>query len=291
MLKTGRTARLLQATACLLWLLSSGMSFGQIHFKMQTQEEVEGRLRRFGGSDFERAARLKKLLLDAGCSQAELQEQTVKSKQPPNVMCILPGSTDQVVVVGAHFDHVESGDGVVDNWSGASLLPSLLFTVRQEPREHTYIFIGFMGEEHQLQGSEYYVKHLSPEQRSRMQAMINLDTLGLGPTEVWASHADSALLGAFAGVAKALQIPVSAMNADNVGTTDSESFARYHIPRMTIHTLTNDTLQVLHSSKDRLDKIRMGDYYDTYQLTAGYLVYLDRYLGREKSAPTPPTSP
>src|SRR4030095_15899 len=145
-------------------------------------------------------------------------------------------------------------DGVLDIGCGASFQPRLLFTVRQEPRKHTYIFTGFMGEEHQLQGSEYYVKHLPEEQRARIQAMINLDTLGLGPTEVWASHADSTLLGAFAGVAKALQIPVRAMNADNVGTTDSESFARYHIPRMTIHTLTSATMPVLHSSKDRLDK-------------------------------------
>lgn len=290
--KTDRTARFSRAAACLLWLLPGGMLFGQIHFKMQTQEAVEARLRKFGGSDFEREAELKKLFLDAGCTQEGLQEQTVKSKQPPNVMCVLRGATAQVIVVGAHFDHVDSGDGVVDNWSGASLLPSLLFTVRQEPREHTYIFIGFMGEEHQLQGSEYYVKHLSEEQRSRMQAMINLDTLGLGPTEVWASHADSTLLGVFAGVAKALQVPVRAMNADNVGTTDSESFARFHIPRMTIHTLTSETLPVLHSSQDRLDKIRMGEYYDSYRLTAGYLVYLDQYLGREKiqAAPTPSTT-
>ncbi len=288
--KTDRTARILLAGACLLWLLSSGTLFAQIHFKMQTQEAVEAKLRKFGGSDFEREAELKKLFLDAGCTPAELQEQTVKSKQPPNVMCVLPGATEQAIVIGAHFDHAELGDGVVDNWSGASLLPSLLFTVRQEPREHTYIFIGFMGEEHELQGSEYYVKHLPEEQRRRMQAMINLDTLGLGPTEVWASHADPNLLVAFAGVAKALQIPVRAMNADNVGTTDSESFARFHIPRMTIHTLTNDTLRILHSSKDRLDKIRMGDYYDTYRLTAGYLVYLDRYLGGEKTQASPTAS-
>jgi hypothetical protein len=281
MRKRDHITRFLQ-TALWLCCLNSA-AFGQIHLKMQTQEVVESRLRKFEGSDFQREAALKRLLLDSGCPQEELQEQVVKSKQPPNVMCILPGATNQIIVVGAHFDHVELGDGVVDNWSGASLLPSLLFSVRQEPRQHTYIFIGFMGEEHQLQGSEYYVKHLPEEQRARIKAMINMDTLGLGLTEVWASHADKTLLGVFAAVAKALQIPVQAMNADNVGTTDSESFARYHIPRITIHTLTGETLSVLHSSRDRLDKIRMGDYYDTYRLMAGYLVYLDQYLSEDNT--------
>jgi hypothetical protein len=290
MLQFRQRARFMRTATCLFWLSSSSILSAQVHFKMQTKEVVEERLRKFGGSDFEREAKLKKLFLDSGCSPDELREETVKSKQPPNLMCLLPGTTEQTILVGAHFDHVDPGDGVVDNWSGASLLPSLLYTVRQEPRKHTYIFIGFMGEEHQLQGSEFYVKHLPEEQRVRIQAMINMDTLGLGPTEVWASHSDPNLLNVFAAVAKALQIPVHAMNADNVGSTDSESFARFHIPRITIHSLTGETLPVLHSSRDRLDKIQMGEYYDTYRLTAGYLVYLDGYLDRDQTQPAAATS-
>jgi hypothetical protein len=290
MLELRQTTRLVRAAICAFLSSSSGILSGQVHFKMQTQEVVEERLRKFGGSDFEREAKLKKLFLDSGCSPDELKEETVKAKQPPNLMCVLPGTTDQTILVGAHFDHVDLGDGVVDNWSGASLLPSLLFTVRQEPRKHTYIFIGFMGEEHQLQGSEFYVKHLPEEQRARIKAMINMDTLGLGPTEVWASHADPNLLGVFAAMAKALQIPVRGMNADGVGTTDSESFAKFHIPRITIHSLTGETLPVLHSSRDRLDKIQMSEYYDTYRLTAGYLVYLDGYLDRDEAHPAAASS-
>jgi hypothetical protein len=29
------------------------------------------------------------------------------------------GSSEKVIIVGAHFDRVAQGDGVVDNWSGA----------------------------------------------------------------------------------------------------------------------------------------------------------------------------
>jgi hypothetical protein len=257
----------------------------QIHFQLLKQEVVEERLRAYKGTDFDRETELKKLFAESGCKPEQLSEQAVKSKQPPNVICTLPGSTDEVILVGAHFDHIDAGDGVVDNWSSASLLPSLLFSVRQEPRIHTFVFVGFMGEEQHLVGSNYYAEHLSQEQRQRIKAMVNMDTLGLGPTEVWVTHADDMLVRYLNGVAKALQLPLSGVNVDKVGTTDSESFARYKIPRITIHTLTQDTLAVLHSPRDRLDKIKMGDYYDSYRLIAAYLVTLDKFLGERQVAP------
>jgi len=257
----------------------------QIHFQLLKQEVIESRVRSYKGSDFDREAELKKLFAESGCKPEQLSEQAVKSKQPPNVMCTLPGATDDVILVGAHFDHVDAGDGVVDNWSSASLLPSLLFSVRQEPRQHTFVFVGFMGEEQQLVGSGYYADHLSKEQREHIKAMVNMDTLGLGPTEVWVTHADDVLVRYLNGTAKALQLPLSAVNVDEVGTTDSESFARYKIPRITIHTLTQGTLTILHSPRDRLDKIKMADYYDSYRLIAAYLAALDKFLGEKPAQP------
>src|SRR5260370_15932272 len=72
--------------------------------------------------------------------------------EAPKCICVLPGSSGKVIV-GAHFDHVSEGDGVVDNWSGASLLPSLYQTVKNEPRKHTHIFIGFTDAELREVGS------------------------------------------------------------------------------------------------------------------------------------------
>jgi hypothetical protein len=40
-------------------------------------------------------------------------------------------------------------------------------------------------------------------------------------------------------------------------------------------------LKILHSPQDKLDKIRMGDYYDSYRLIAAYLVTLDKFLGEK----------
>jgi Zn-dependent M28 family amino/carboxypeptidase len=68
------------------------------------------------------------------------------------------------VIVEAHFDHVPAGDGVVDNWAGAALLPSIYEALKGEPRRHTYIFIGFTDEERGEVGSHYDARTMTAEQ-------------------------------------------------------------------------------------------------------------------------------
>ena len=256
-----------------------------IHFRLQTRDVVEGHLKSFSTKNSEREALIWRWFTDAGCKDANLSEQALDRELPPNVICVLPGETHQVIVVGAHTDHVDSfGDGVVDNWTGAVLLPALLYALSAKRRHHTLIFIGFSGEEKGLAGSGYYVNHLSDAQRAHIEAMVNFDSLGLGPTEVWASHADKVLLDALASVAFASKLPVTTMNVDNLGTADSESFARYQIPRITLHSVTQQTWSILHSPFDKLAAVKMNDYYDSYKLAAWYVAYLDNVL---KAPPAP----
>jgi Peptidase family M28 len=242
------------------------------------QANIESRLQRFSRKNQEREAIIKQLFRESGCKDSQLSEQMVDPALPPNVICVLPGQTDGVILVGAHTDKVDAGDGVVDNWSGACLLPSLLYSVNGQKRRHTYIFVGFTGEEKGLLGSAFYAGKLTPGERLKIAGMVNLDTLGLGPSEVWASHADPRLLDALHRIAGSMKLPITVMNVDGMGTADSESFAPFEIPRVTVHSLTPSTLPVLHSSRDRIDAIKMDDYYATYRLVAGYLSFLDTYL-------------
>ncbi len=251
----------------------------QIGFRQLKREVIESRLQSFSKDDHERAAIVKKLFADSGCTD-QLSEQTVRKKMAPNVICVLPGQTDDTIVVGAHTDHVWEGTGVVDNWSGASLLPSLYFSLSNQPRRHTFIFIGFTDEEEGLVGSKYYVSHLSDGERAKIKAMVNMDTLGLGPTKVWASHADKNLLKDLVIVSRAMKVPIAAVNVEQVGSTDSESFAARKTPSITIHSLTQETLSILHSPRDRPDQIHLDDYYSTYILMGGYLAYLDSSLDK-----------
>jgi hypothetical protein len=253
----------------------------QTRFRLAEPAVVEGHLKSFSTKNSVREALIRKWFSESGCKDSNLSEQPLAGTLPPNVICVLPGETQEVIIVGAHTDHVDSaGDGVVDNWTGASLLPGLLFSLDAQPRHHTFVFVGFSAEEKGLVGSAYYADHLTPEQRAHIEAVVNLDTLGLGPTEVWATHADKALLNALAATRTASKLPVLAMNVDNLGTADSESFARYQIPRITLHSVTVETWPILHSSRDQLDAVKMKDYYDSYQFIAAYLADLDDVLGK-----------
>jgi hypothetical protein len=107
--------------------------------------------------------------------------------------------------------------------------------------------------------------------------MINMDTLGLAPTQVWVSHSDRGLVGALCYVAKQMNMPLSGANVDDIGSTDSVQFSERRIRSITIHSLTQENWNqnILHTSKDRISAIRLDDYYRTYRLIAAYLAFLD----------------
>jgi len=282
---------LFRASAIVLVLLPSIRICAQgLRYTRVSREVVESRLRKYAGDDKQREATLKQLFADAGCDAQHLSEQPVRGSSLANIICLLPGSSDKVIIVGAHFDHVSKGDGVVDNWSGASLLPSLYETVKAEPRAHTYIFIGFTDEEKGEVGSAFYVRHMTQEQVAATAAMVNMDTLGLGPTEVWGSHSDKLLTGALGYIAKRLNLPVSIEDVDQVGSSDSEQFATRKIPRITVHSLTQKTFdaRILHTSNDKISAMRLDDYYQTYSLLAAYLTFLDQ-MPTGAASPASPT--
>jgi putative aminopeptidase FrvX len=274
----------LVALCLLVCLIVEGFpqsGFAQEHlvrFVQFQRELIEKRLRRFAKENADRESNLKQIFMEAGCDGDRLREQPVKHQKLPNVICTLPGSSDSVIVIGAHFDHVERGDGVVDNWSGAALLPSLFQSLNDEPRKHSIVFVGFAAEEQGLIGSDFYVKQLTPEQTAKIQVMIDLDSLGLGPTKIWLSHSDEKLANTLNSIATSTKLPLAGLNADQVGDEDSTSFRKRHVPTIMLHSVTQPTLSILHSDKDNLSAIRLDDYYDSYHLIAAYLAYLDGKL-------------
>jgi hypothetical protein len=119
---------------------------------------------------------------------------------------------------------------------------------------------------------------MTVDEAASTAAMVNMDTLGLAPTEVWTSHSDKELFRVLVDCARKLNLPLRGVNVDEVGSTDSESFAQRKIPRITIHSLTQEAWDagILHSSKDKISAIRFDHYYQTYRLVAAYLSILDQ---------------
>lgn len=271
-------SKLQSVTWALLLCLPTGAAFGQqLKFSLMDKTIILERIRQSLPKNQQREEKIKEIFAGAGCGPA-LTEQPVKHVSTPNVICRLPGETEDEIIVGAHYDKVAAGTGTIDNWSGVALLPSLYEGLASIKRRHTFIFIAFTGEEEELLGSDFFVHHMSHDEIARTRAMVNMDTLGLSFTKVWVHRADKDLWRALLTVAASMKLPVGEVNVESVGSTDSESFAGKHIPRITIHSLTQDTLRVLHSPADNLQALHPDDYYDTYRLIQAYLAYLDQTL-------------
>ncbi len=204
----------------------------------------------------ERQAAISDLFASAGCS---VEEQRI-DKHSGNVICTLPGETTSTIVVGGHFDFAEHGQGIVDDWSGSSLLPSLYQALKGRPRQHTYVFVAFAGEERGPVGSSRYVKKLLSDQKAGVRAFVNLECLGLTPVKVWVHRSTPALVSRLSEVARAIQVPIQGVNVDRVGDDDTHPFLSAHIPVISIHSVTQETYGILHSDRDRLDAINLDDY-------------------------------
>jgi Iap family predicted aminopeptidase len=262
-----------------LVLFFAAAAFAQSGKYAQLQPEIlQSRLKQYSDQNSKREAVVKKLFEEAGCSEDRLWEQAVPEAAAPNVICTLPGASKKVILVGAHFDHVEKGDGVVDNWSGASLLPSLFQSLSAISRKHTFVFISFTDEEKGMVGSTFYSKKLLQEEIGRIHAMVDIDTLGLGPTKVWVSNSDPKLVSRLFRVAATMKLPVQEMNVDQMGDSDGRPFKRLNIPIITLHSVTRETVQILHTNRDNISAMKLDDYYNSYKLIAGYLAALDSSL-------------
>ncbi len=238
---------------------------------------MDDRLAMATGDQTERFRRLRTLFRDAGCGD-QLAESPVKHAKQPNLVCTLPGAGDDEILIGAHFDSAPSGTGVVDNWSGASLLPTLYQSLNSQPRKHTFRFVAFTDEEKGLTGSKAYVKALDRAAKARIRAMLNIDSIGTGPLNVSLSESDKNLAGILRRAAISQKSDIRAVNTDQVGLSDHVPFRDARIPVVSVHSLTNETFPILHTPKDTFDAVDHGNYYLTYRILAIYLAFLDELL-------------
>ena len=199
-------------------------------------------------------------------------------KKSGNVICTLPGQTSSTIIIGGHFDFADEGTGIVDDWSGASLLPSLYQALKSRPRRHTFVFVAFTAEERGLVGSSRYVRNMTPEQKALTRAFVNLECLGLTTVKVWTSRSTPALVARLSEVARMLGIPLQGVNVDRVGDDDTHPFLSAHIPIISIHSVTQETWPILHSARDNLAAVHLDELYESYRVVSAYLAQIDELL-------------
>ncbi|MBE0645700.1 MAG: M28 family peptidase [Bacteroidetes bacterium] len=122
--------------------------------------------------------RLKRLLSDAVPVRMRITANSYCTKvESANVVCTLPGKSDDKIVIGAHFDSWDVGQGSVDNGIGTALLFDVarILSALSPANERTIEFVWFNGEEMGLWGSRRYVEMHAND---RITAMVNMDMTG-----------------------------------------------------------------------------------------------------------------
>jgi hypothetical protein len=202
-----------------------------------------------------------------------------------NVIGILPGRDPvlrrEAVIVGAHYDHLGSGEfgslnpdstgrvhnGADDNASGTAALIHIARTLAAAPPLRTVVFIAFSGEELGLLGSAHYVKE-PLYGLSGTVAMINLDMVGrlrngrlivygTGTAEEFPALLDS--LNWYQGFDLRKQ-------GDGYGPSDQSSF--YAVKRPVLHLFT-DLHEDYHRTTDDWEKINFEGMARVISFTSG----------------------
>lgn len=194
-----------------------------------------------------------------------------------NVLGYVEGTThkDEVVVIGAHFDHLGYGgegsgslqpdviaihNGADDNASGTAALLEIAqkFAASKNSLIRTVLFIGFSGEELGTLGSQYYTNNpYFP--LNQTVAMLNMDMIGrmkentltvhgVGTSPVWND------------IVKKWNTAPDTMSirtvADGFGPSDHASFYTKDIPVLFFFTGTHSDY---HKPSDDWDKINYED--------------------------------
>jgi hypothetical protein len=82
-------------------------------------------------------------------------------------------------------------------------------------------------------------------------------------------------------VAHAASLPIGVVNVGQVGMSDAASFRPIKVPTLDFHSLTQDTLPIVNSSRDKATVLRPSDYADSYRLIGAFLAFLDVTWGNE----------
>ena len=142
-------------------------------------EQIAGTGPRTPGSPGLRAAQevLMKAMVEAGLEGVD-PEVVSGTDTWTHLIGVLPGTTDTEVVLSAHYDSVADSPGVLDNATGCTVALTTVSDLNRTPRQTGVRLVLTDGEESLGSGSQEWLSALSPKDRRRFLANLDLDTLG-----------------------------------------------------------------------------------------------------------------
>jgi len=240
-----------------------------IHFS--TVEEIQDDFREVPCLQKERQPAVRKLLEKMGAPADSI----VVEKAPgvENLVLRQRGETDDIVVIGAHYDLVTRGCGAIDNWSGIVAMAHIYRTMRQRSTQKTIVFAAFGREEEGLYGSKAMTRGIRKEELSKYCAMINIDSFGLANPFALENASTPSLMAVAKTSAEKLGISFTTVTL--AGDSDSSSFAGRGIPAVTLSGLSNEWQTIIHSQKDQTSQVLPASVYLGYRLALDMSVTVD----------------
>lgn len=204
-----------------------------------------------------------------------LESEMHPDAQSANVIGELRGheKPDEIVVLGAHIDSWDVGQGAHDDGAGVVAMMQALATLKKlnlTPRRTIRVVL-FTNEENGLRGGKAYAKDHEAE-LSKHVAALEADSGGFAPTGFGIDHADpeAAKRGRdrLAEIASLLR----SMRATTVelggGGADISQMKKAGVPQISLDVDNRTYFDVHHTGADTLDKVKPEDLADMAAATA-----------------------
>jgi hypothetical protein len=227
------------------------------------------RTRYSSSSFFKDAVKWATDLLNEFNYQTRIDEITVGTSKSYNVVADLMGhgtGLRDIVIISAHLDSINIDEGpqseapgADDNASGSAGLLEIARVLASHNSTHDLRFILFGGEEEGLIGSRHYVNGLSPSERSRISAVINMDmiatlntntpTVLLEGASLSQSIIDTLATSASSYTSLKIETSLNPFNSDHV------PFINAHVPAVLTIEGTDSSNTNIHTRNDTLNHI------------------------------------
>lgn len=256
---------------CLLFVYPV-VGWGQVAFS--SKEEVEASVKSVPCPQNERLAGVRRLFKEAGATDEEIQIEKFDKDKISNLVVKKKGTTDETVVIGAHYDRTNLGCGVVDNWTGVAIVSHIYKTLKPLVTNKSYVFVAFDREEEGLKGSREMAKKMEKPVVDQTCAMVNFDSFGMAAPMALKNASSPKLIKLATDLANESKFKFIAVDIEGA-STDSASFRERKIPSISISGLAGNWQEILHTSNDKTGKVNMDSVYMGYRYGLVYLAKLD----------------
>lgn len=264
---TSKILLLSLATVCPVFISAQSI-------KIATKEDIELAVNAVPCKSEERLDGVRKQFINAGAHGEDIKIEKFDKDKISNVVVYKKGSTDETVIIGAHYDRADVGCGVIDNWTGVVVMTQLYKAMAPLNTRKSYMFVAFDKEEVGLRGSSQMVKAMTPEQITNTCSMLNFDSFGQAAPMSLRSVSSPKLLDLAKEIGKNGGLKFQDVEIPNA-SADSAAFLGKKIASITIGGLAGNWDSILHTPNDKLKSVNMDSVYVGYRFGLVFAARLD----------------